>query len=121
MSPQPKWHFDQFSRFCADDHSVSLYFTVGRPQTAPSHRGSGPHLIHGSLWPGPTQVLNPNSVSIGSAVFAGLTSVTDRPHYFVGNNRLYLHTVMQLKTVDIVINFLSKFSEKKIFLKCEII
>jgi len=46
---------------------------------------------------------------------------TDRPHYFVGNNRLYLRTVMQLKTVDIIINFLSKFSEKKIFLKCEII
>ena len=28
---------------------------------------------------GPTQVLNPNGSSIGSAVFAGLTSVTDRP------------------------------------------
>ena len=27
---------------------------------------------------GPTQVLNPNGVSIGSAVFAGLTTVTDR-------------------------------------------
>jgi len=26
---------------------------------------------------GPTQVLNPNGISIGSAVFAGLTSVTD--------------------------------------------
>jgi len=29
--------------------------------------------------PGPTQVLNPNGSSIGAAVFAGLTSVTDRP------------------------------------------
>jgi len=28
---------------------------------------------------GPTRVLNPNGISIGSAVFAGLTSVTDRP------------------------------------------
>jgi len=28
--------------------------------------------------PGPTQVLNPNGSSIGAAVFAGLTSVTDR-------------------------------------------
>ena len=27
---------------------------------------------------GPTRVLNPNGISIGSAVFAGLTSVTDR-------------------------------------------
>jgi len=28
---------------------------------------------------GPTQVLNPNGISIGSAFFAGLTTVTDRP------------------------------------------
>ena len=35
-----------------------------------------PHLIHGSL--GPPRVHNPNGISIGSAVFAGLTSVTDR-------------------------------------------
>jgi len=28
---------------------------------------------------GPTGVLNPNVTSIGSAVFTGLTSVTDRP------------------------------------------
>ena len=37
-----------------------------------------PHLIRGSLGPGPTRVLNPNGISIGSAVFAGLTDVTDR-------------------------------------------
>ena len=30
-------------------------------------------------FPGPTRVLNPNGISIGSAVFAGLTNVTDRP------------------------------------------
>jgi len=29
-------------------------------------------------FPGPTEVLNPNGTSIGAAVFAGLTSVTDR-------------------------------------------
>jgi len=29
-------------------------------------------------FPGPTQVLNPNGISIGSGIFAGLTSVTDR-------------------------------------------
>ena len=29
--------------------------------------------------PGPTQVLDPNGSSIGAAVFAGLTSVIDRP------------------------------------------
>jgi len=33
-----------------------------------------PHLIHR-----PTRVLNPNGILIGSAVSAGLTSVTDRP------------------------------------------
>ena len=35
-----------------------------------------PHLIY--MLPGPTRVLNPNGISIGSAVFAGLTSVIDR-------------------------------------------
>jgi len=38
-------------------------------------------------FPGPTQVLNPNGMLIGSAVFAGLTTVTnpqtDRPCYSV--------------------------------------
>jgi len=29
-------------------------------------------------FPGPTRVLNPNGMSIGSAVLAGLTDVTDR-------------------------------------------
>jgi len=33
-----------------------------------------PDLIHR-----PTRVLNPNGILIGSAVSAGLTSVTDRP------------------------------------------
>ena len=37
--------------------------------------GSGPPS--NTWFPGPTQVLNPNGSSIGSAVFAGL-SVTDR-------------------------------------------
>jgi len=44
---------------------------------APSHEGSEPPS--NTLFPGPTQVLNPNGVSIGSAIFAGLTGVTDRP------------------------------------------
>jgi len=29
-------------------------------------------------FPGPTRILNPNGISIGSAVFTGLTSLTDR-------------------------------------------
>jgi len=36
-----------------------------------------PYLIM-EWFPGPTQVLNSNSISISSAVFAGLTTVTDR-------------------------------------------
>ena len=46
------------------------------PKFAPSHGGSEPQSNTWCL--GPTQVLNPNGISIGSAVFAGLTSVTDR-------------------------------------------
>jgi len=54
-----------------------------------------PHLIHLST--------QPKRFSIGSAIFAGLTSVTDRktdrqtdkqtnrPHYLVSNNRPHLH------------------------------
>ena len=46
------------------------------PSKLPISMGDlGPHLIHDSF--GNTPVLNPNGISIGSAVFAGLTSVTD--------------------------------------------
>jgi len=61
--------------------------------------------FHGGIWtpsntwfPGPTRVLNINGISIGSAVFAGLTSVTqtdrptDRSRYSVGSNRPHLRT-----------------------------
>jgi len=43
---------------------------------APFHGGSKPPFNTWFL--GSTQVLNLNSISIGAAVFAGLTSVTDR-------------------------------------------
>jgi len=43
---------------------------------APFHGGSGPPS--NTWFPGPTQVLNPNSISIGAAVFAELTRMTDR-------------------------------------------
>jgi len=68
--------------------SVPILFN-GTPllvKIAPSHGVSG--------LPGPTQVFNPNGISIGSAIFAGLTSVTDRPtdHTKVGKNRPHLRT-----------------------------
>ena len=76
-----KRHLDHFSCFCADDHRVSLYFTMGRPFPLSKFSlpmgGSGPPS---STWfPGPTQVLNSIGISIGAAIFAGFTSVTDRP------------------------------------------
>jgi len=77
-NPQPKHHLDRFSRFCTDDHRVSLYFAWDAPfhlKIAASHGGSGPPS--NTWFPEPTRVLNPNGISIGSAVFAGLTSETD--------------------------------------------
>jgi len=54
-------------------------YTMGRPfppQNCP---------FHGRIWSpfntwflGPTRVLNPNGIAIGAAIFAGITSVTDR-------------------------------------------
>jgi len=38
----------------------------------------GPENPSKTWFLGPTRVLNPNGILIGSAVFAGLTSVTDR-------------------------------------------
>jgi len=79
-SPQLKRHTYRFSRLCTDDRRVSLYFTMGRPfspQNLPLPMGgSGP--LSNTWFPGPTQVLNLKGSSIGTAVFAGLTSVTDR-------------------------------------------
>ena len=136
---------------------MSLYFTMGAPfpKIAPSHGESGlpckiqflgpiqahrpnsisigsavfaqmtaecPYALQGEapfpfkitpfpwgIWtlsntwfPGPTRVLNPNGISIGSAILAGLTSVTDRQtdrqtRYSVGNNRPTTYVVLQCR------------------------
>jgi len=47
------------------------------PQNCPFPWRSGPPSNPWFL--GPTRILNPNGISIGAAVFAGLTSVADRP------------------------------------------
>jgi len=61
---------------------------------APSHQGSEPPFNAWFL--GTTRAKKPNGVSIGSAVLAWLTSVTDRPTngpcYSVCNNRPHLRT-----------------------------
>jgi len=31
LSPEPKWHLDWFSHFCAAHGRASLYFAMGRP------------------------------------------------------------------------------------------
>jgi len=46
------------------------------PQNCTFPWGSGPPS--NTWFPGLTRVLSPNGISIGSAVFAGLTSVTDQ-------------------------------------------
>jgi len=79
-SPQPKRHPYRFSRLCTNNRRVSLYFTMKRPfspkKFAPSHGGI---WTPSNTWfPGPTQVLNPKGSSISAAIFAGLSSVTDR-------------------------------------------
>jgi len=50
-------------------------------------------LLSNACFLGPSAVHKPHSISIDSAVFAGLTIVTDRqtePCYSVSNNRPYL-------------------------------
>jgi len=70
--PLPKLHLNWFSRFCRLQSVLILY--NGTPlspfKIAPYHGG----LV--TWFPGPTRVLNPNGILIGSAIFARLTSDT---------------------------------------------
>jgi len=63
--------------------------------------GAGPQS--NTWFPRPTRVLNPNGISTGSAVFAGLTSdlcdrPSDRARYSVGNGRCDLKTAEPIET-----------------------
>jgi len=81
LSLQTKCHVYRFSRFCTDDHRVSLYFTIERPfppSKLPFPIG-GPGPPSNTWFPGPTRVLNPKGISIDSTILARLTSVTDWP------------------------------------------
>jgi len=55
----------------------SQWATLLALKVAPSRGGSEPPSNTWFLEP--TRVFNPNSILIGSAVFAGLSTVTDRP------------------------------------------
>jgi len=80
---------------------MSLYFTMGRPFFCKNLPlpvgGSEPPSSTWSL--GFTQVLNPNGISIGSAVFAGLASVTDRQTDHATRSltidRIYVYVVLR--------------------------
>ena len=78
--PNPKLQLDQFSCFCTAHNRELLYFTVGRVFAPLNIIPSNVDIwIPSNTWfLGPTRVLNPNSIAIGSAVSAGLTIVTDR-------------------------------------------
>jgi len=75
-SPQPKRHLDRFSRVCTDDRIASLYWFAGFPlKIVPSDVGTWTLC---NIWfIERTRVRNANGNLIVSAVFAGLTSVTD--------------------------------------------
>jgi len=74
-SQHPKWHLDWYSLFCAAHGRRSVLYSwlpILPLKIA---------LLHGDLDPslGPTQVYIPNDIkSIGSAIFAELTIMTDR-------------------------------------------
>ena len=75
----PKHYLDRFSRFCTAYGRQSLCYAMRRhffPQNCPFACRICPHLI---MVFGPTRVNIPNGIMIGSAAFAGLMVVTDRP------------------------------------------
>jgi len=81
--------------FCTYDCSVPiLYNGTHLTKTAPSHGGRWLPSNTWFLWP--TWVLNPNGISICSAIFAGLTTMTDRPKGQVTRSvtigHMYLHS-----------------------------
>ena len=77
--PSPsKGQIDRFSRSYTAYGRKSLHLLFFPLKLPLPMRDLDSHLIHGSLGQ-PLQVLNPNGISISSAVFAGLTSATDRP------------------------------------------
>jgi len=77
-SPQPKWRFNRLGHFCTAHRNVPYILQRAATSTikiAPSHRG-----IWTSYNTWSTPVLNPNGISVSSAIFAGICDrPTDRP------------------------------------------
>jgi len=78
-SLKPKPYLDCFNRLAqlTVQCPCTLQWTVPSPSTLPVPRES--ELPSNTWFLRPTPVLNSNGISIGLAVFAGLTTVTDRP------------------------------------------
>ena len=86
-----------FTRLMAERrvHILHNWLRLSPSKLSPRMGDMDTHLIHGSLV---HPIHKPNSISIGSAVFVGLTTVrdqptdrtTDRPHYCACNNRPHL-------------------------------
>ena len=74
--------------------SSCSYTVNGRPFPKKLFIPMGIWTPFNTRFPGPTRALNRNGISVGSAVLAGLISVTDRltdrPRFWVGDNRLQL-------------------------------
>jgi len=65
-----------FAQVTAQRHHTLQWAAPSRSKLLLLMGGSGPRP---NIWfLGPTRVLNPNGISIGSAYFAGFTGVTDR-------------------------------------------
>ena len=87
-----KQNFCWRSIFCNPNHTIPGTRTSKRYPTALNKFAPNDPCEPGTVIISYCQVLNPDGISIGSAVFAGLTSVTDRPRYSVSNNRPHLRT-----------------------------
>jgi len=91
-SPQSKRQIDRFGCSCTAQAEVPI-LTMGSscPQNCPFRWGIS--VPPSNTWfPEPTRVLKPNGTSIGSAGFAGLTSVTDQATRSVTINRIYVRS-----------------------------
>ena len=109
-SPEPKRQIDRFRRFCTGKVTSGMLGHAHSPNNCPfAWRIWAPS---NTCFLGPIQVLNPTGISIASAVFAGLASVTDRPTdrptdhatRSITVGRIYVHsTAMRPNTIAVLL------------------
>ena len=73
----------------ATEYPYTLQWDALSPSKLPMGESGPPY---NTWYRGPTQVLNPNGISIASFLQGWLVWQTDRPCYSVSNNRLHLRT-----------------------------